>query len=350
MNEQYRGMGGNDSGNWNFMQQNEKKALRANASKLGFLLVLYHVLAFNLLQRLYYYLAYFVLAKKFTLRWSTVSAFLGENYYDLVTSTAFGMSLMLFSVLAALAIVLLIARFALKIRLTGMFRFEKEGCKTAMVAFPAFTVVWLASAYLVSIITSAFQNAGVTVPEADFTMDRMDAPTLVIQMLYVVLAGPIAEEVIYRGLILKLTRPFGNGIAVVFSSLIFGLMHSNFSQFINGFFIGLFLGSIAVRYNSIIPTILIHVLNNALSSLSDVANLLNSTLIENIYWTLYISMMLLGILVVFVHIKKAKLPQDGKVYALPAGQRATTLYFNLFILADILVLIYFFVDWFRQVN
>lgn len=81
--------------------------------------------------------------------------------------------------------------------------------------------------------------------------------------------APIAEEVVFRGAILrKLLTLFGkqkHWIAIAVSAALFGLLHGNLPQFIHAFVIGLLLGWLYYRTDSIIPGILFHWVNNTVA-------------------------------------------------------------------------------------
>lgn len=85
-------------------------------------------------------------------------------------------------------------------------------------------------------------------------------------ILYVVVVGPIVEEIIFRGAILRSLQPYGTNFAIVLSSLLFGLYHLILLQGIYAFFAGLVLGYCAVRF-SIKWAMLIHMVNNGISML-----------------------------------------------------------------------------------
>lgn len=74
--------------------------------------------------------------------------------------------------------------------------------------------------------------------------------------------APIAEELIFRSILLKPLRAFGDLTAAIVTGLLFGLYHGNFDQFAYASIVGIFFSIIAIRYNSIVPTIIIHAANN----------------------------------------------------------------------------------------
>lgn len=76
------------------------------------------------------------------------------------------------------------------------------------------------------------------------------------------LIAPIAEELIFRSLLLKPLRAYGDLTAAIVTGLLFGLYHGNFDQFAYASLVGIFFSAIAIRYNSIVPTIIIHAANN----------------------------------------------------------------------------------------
>jgi membrane protease YdiL (CAAX protease family) len=85
----------------------------------------------------------------------------------------------------------------------------------------------------------------------------------------VAVIAPIIEELIFRGLILQGFRRNYNGFFAVFmSALLFALFHLNPWQFPATFILGLLLGWIMLRTNSILLAILGHSINNALVLLS----------------------------------------------------------------------------------
>jgi len=76
--------------------------------------------------------------------------------------------------------------------------------------------------------------------------------------------GPgIAEEVLFRGLILRsVASAYGSAIALLSSSLLFGLAHSDLARAGAAALLGLYLGAIALRGGSIRACIACHIANN----------------------------------------------------------------------------------------
>ena len=85
----------------------------------------------------------------------------------------------------------------------------------------------------------------------------------VIMVVYFVLIAAITEELLCRGLVLKLFSPVSKTFAVIASAVLFGVMHGNFNQMFNGFILGLVLGYAAVKSKSIWLPIICHMAANA---------------------------------------------------------------------------------------
>lgn len=84
-------------------------------------------------------------------------------------------------------------------------------------------------------------------------------------ILKVAVVAPIVEELIFRGLILHgLRRNYNAFTAVFVSALLFALFHLNPWQFPATFVLGLLLGWLTIRTNSIILAIIGHSINNLL--------------------------------------------------------------------------------------
>ena len=82
-------------------------------------------------------------------------------------------------------------------------------------------------------------------------------------VLMLAVLAPVMEEVLFRGILLESVREkYSSGRAIVVSALMFGVIHIIPQQVVNAFVIGLILGFIYVRTDSLWPVIIIHALNN----------------------------------------------------------------------------------------
>jgi membrane protease YdiL (CAAX protease family) len=86
-------------------------------------------------------------------------------------------------------------------------------------------------------------------------------------ILYIAIIGPIFEELIFRGAIMRSLEKYGANFAIVLSSLLFGVYHLIIFQVVFAFFVGLMLAYAAGRF-SIKWSILLHILSNSIACVS----------------------------------------------------------------------------------
>lgn len=166
--------------------------------------------------------------------------------------------------LAGLAVPVLLYFRAKRVPLSQGLPFQKTGAlKTAACVFFGSSVCMLANlpADFVIRIEQAFGFSG-NMPSMPVTDDPM---VLALYGVVIVLIPPLVEEMLFRGMILQSLKRFGNGFAVVASALLFGFYHANFAQSLFAVICGLAMGFVVIRTGSLLPSILIHMLNNSVS-------------------------------------------------------------------------------------
>ncbi|MGU8520951.1 CPBP family intramembrane glutamic endopeptidase [Clostridium perfringens] len=90
----------------------------------------------------------------------------------------------------------------------------------------------------------------------------------IIQLIITIVLIPIYEEIFYRGIIFGyLRKNFNIVLAILFQSLIFGLMHLNLVQGIYTFILGIVLALVYIYTDSILGNITIHIIFNLLGLL-----------------------------------------------------------------------------------
>ena len=83
-----------------------------------------------------------------------------------------------------------------------------------------------------------------------------------ISVLRSVLIFPFCAEFMFRGICLKSFSRMGNYFAIFASSLLFAVIQSNPVYFISSFVLGVFLCVVTMRFDSIIPALVIHIFIN----------------------------------------------------------------------------------------
>lgn len=85
--------------------------------------------------------------------------------------------------------------------------------------------------------------------------------------LVVGLLAPLAEELVFRGAVLRALLSWNNRhwVGITISALIFALIHMNPAQMPHAFLIGLLLGWMYYRTDSIVPGVVYHWVNNTVA-------------------------------------------------------------------------------------
>ncbi len=102
-----------------------------------------------------------------------------------------------------------------------------------------------------------YQDAGIALP-------NMEGVGFVGVLVVVALIPAIFEEIMFRGVLLKGLKSFGETGAVLLCGALFALYHQNPAQTLYQFCCGAAFALVAIRSGSILPTVVSHFLNNAL--------------------------------------------------------------------------------------
>jgi len=91
------------------------------------------------------------------------------------------------------------------------------------------------------------------------------ASVLIVAFVSVVIVAPFVEEVLFRGFIFRgFEKTIGFGLAVLASSLLFGLLHGSLAAVVDTFALGVVSCLLVARSGSLWPAMLLHGLKNAI--------------------------------------------------------------------------------------
>ena len=104
---------------------------------------------------------------------------------------------------------------------------------------------YLFVAYGIGIFCASFSNEIINLFSklinrelSDRVEEIMSNSTPIPLILFVAIIGPIFEELIFRGLLLKKLRVYGDKTAIIYTGIAFGLFHTNLSQILFATVIG----------------------------------------------------------------------------------------------------------------
>lgn len=124
--------------------------------------------------------------------------------------------------------------------------------------------VALSALYLTNLITVLLTDAIGALRDAPVSnpVEALGSYPLAYSLIVSCVLAPLAEEGMFRGLLLGRLRPYGEPFALVISALTFAMMHGNLSQLLYAFTVGLVLGYVALRTGRLRECVLLHALVN----------------------------------------------------------------------------------------
>jgi membrane protease YdiL (CAAX protease family) len=140
----------------------------------------------------------------------------------------------------------------------GAFMFAICAAFTAMVAGS------MIGTQIDSILTLLFGGSTDIVGEM---MDISSPLAFLSTFVLSVVCAPLFEELIFRRILIPRLLPYGEGMAIFTSALLFGLMHGNFQQFFYATLFGIVLGYVYVRSGKWMLCVALHAFFNLIGGI-----------------------------------------------------------------------------------
>lgn len=132
----------------------------------------------------------------------------------------------------------------------------------------------------------------------------------------------VIEEVCLRGFTMQNLRKYGDKFAIVMSAIVFGMMHCNLIQAPFALIVGIGLGYFCVKTNTLWTGIIIHALNNGISlTVSYLSDMLSEETLAVVYSFVTIFITLLGMICLFLFIRKDKAEKRNSDFAAAGYER-----------------------------
>ncbi|MDR0914784.1 MAG: CPBP family intramembrane metalloprotease [Oscillospiraceae bacterium] len=171
--------------------------------------------------------------------------------------------------LAGFGLIGLIFAKRMKLNFNKIFCFSKVKISVILpMILGGFAVCMLAN-YSVTYLMQNFEFFGIVNREGISLTGHNLTQNIMYYVVVSVLPG-VCEELLFRGVILGSLRKYGGPFAIIGSSLLFAIMHGNIIQIPFAFVVGVVLGFMTVKTNSMLPAIILHMLNNAFVVSSDI--------------------------------------------------------------------------------
>ena len=238
------------------MVQQELRSIRHTANALGFSIILYYILSASITSYVTWMVVEVLMQGRVT-----------ENG-QVVVSAATAQAINIISFVLLLLLPFLVYRALVHIPFRAAFPFRKVRLS---IALPAVFIGLGASAVGV-FFSRYFQNAvgffGF-IPIMKHIVYPVNLLPAILFCIYTVVLPAFFEELVFRGVILQSLRQFGDGFALVASSLVFMLLHANLVQGPNAFLMGLVIGYFVLITGSVWTGVMIHLANNLAAYLGD---------------------------------------------------------------------------------
>lgn len=177
---------------------------------------------------------------------------------DFVNSFIAGL-FMTFATMSAVYVFLQLKRQHLGFSAVGFRRFDMKQALKYIALFPLYYYGILLAILL--LVLFMLEMAGYTLPEPS----KKDASFHLLMFIISVIAAPIIEEILFRGLLLPaIAKKYGWFKGGLISSLIFAIGHGPLAM-IPTFLAGIYLSRMYYRLGSIIPGIILHAINNSIA-------------------------------------------------------------------------------------
>ncbi|WP_417431726.1 CPBP family intramembrane glutamic endopeptidase [Halpernia sp.] len=148
------------------------------------------------------------------------------------------------------------------------FNFSSKPFLTYFLIFPMMFGMMLISEYLTNLIPTTGPFFGWLYLKFMAQMNSISVDHVAMLIMVAVFA-PLLEEILFRGIILRamLNKGMNPKKAIVFSALIFGAIHGYPWQFLGAFLLGLVLGLVYWKTESLLMSILLHAFNNFIAAM-----------------------------------------------------------------------------------
>lgn len=137
----------------------------------------------------------------------------------------------------------------------------RRGCLSYWGILPVLTGLLVLTAVLSKVISYEPPIQAVV----EIYLKRSTESFIIFFTLFVALAGPVIEEIFFRGFAYPAVRArFGPWAAMAGTAFVFSALHMSLAAFLPIFFLGMFLAYLYERTGSLVPSMAAHVLHNGI--------------------------------------------------------------------------------------
>lgn len=150
-----------------------------------------------------------------------------------------------------------------------VWRAETLDRNIGRLALPAFFAVFCVG----NLVSNMFANFAATLgwswSSADLTGAWDSTVSVALTLLRFAVIPAVFEELLFRGAVMKSLSPYGERTAVLVSAILFTCMHNNPTTWPAIFLLGVLFAFVDLRTGSLLPSMLLHLLNNSIAMASE---------------------------------------------------------------------------------
>lgn len=238
-----------------------------------------------------------------------------------------------------------------------MNRLEKQEISSNKVSikkfikYVAITMVLMWIGNMIGLLVTETIGHIIQSPIENPIVETINSSSIYLNLLLMVIAAPIFEELFFRKLLIDRTIKYGKGISILLSATLFGLFHGNLNQFFYTFLMGGFFAYVYIKTGKITYTIALHLIVNLLGSVISVLIGTSATNVANlatqasaidlgiiiIYLLFYIIMFIIGVIAILKNTDKLKILKDTLI-----EKPYTTTFINIGMICFYIYAVYIF--------
>ena len=224
--------------------------------------------------------------------------------YDGATMTA--VNLLIFGLVNA--VTALIGLRVTKIRPASLFRTKGFTIWHAAAYICIIITIQCTMGYAADFLTDMLSSVGIEPYEADFeTLPEIKCTIL--SVIYSILIAPVTEELLMRGFVLKNLSRVSQRFGIFMSAFLFGVWHENLGQFLLAFVGGIFFGYLAVKHDSLLPSIVCHMFVNGVAELFSICDTYGWYDLYDVLDMIYMGVAAFGVILLVVMFIRERLPK-----------------------------------------
>lgn len=205
-----------------------------------------------------------------------LGGFLIGNFYFTDMNSYNNASMIISFVSTILAGLIVIRSAKKKLRINSESLYVKNPLSLTALLRYTFIAIGIAvcGSFIMTLLNAMVIGFGFQFSTPDLTV-KNDLVYDIVFIASALIAAPMIEELIFRGIFTQALLRYDVRFAVIGSALLFSMMHLNLVQGVPTFLLGLILGYVFVKTKSVKACIFIHFMNNLLSVGANYAQLAN---------------------------------------------------------------------------